>query len=856
MNEKRILATMFGSTLNSSNKTGQYVYDWSELKDKLMNPLRNDSLTVSEFIDKKKPIWVKSAAGYYIMGACGLDQHGLPSRASQVQPPKEFGLVSIDGDGVAADWDEKVKQVLSGYEYVIHATISSHRGDIRRRLVIPLAQNVDCDTREALIRLLVAEIGTQGIDKTCIEAKRAMCFPVVLNGGDEFTFHNEGKFLDAVEWLNSTGKAWHDMENLPLFDGERQIKNRIQSYCKANRIEETGEWTPPTGLGNAWINAYCSTYRVSDVLDDYRPGYYTQVRPGRYNHGEASGCTGGIQVINDAHLYSWYATDKLSNGKLMNAYEVMVILTGQTEKNALKNIMGDPKVQETMREQHLKNLNVPECAKDWSSKYDVTDEGLARRCMECYSSKRRDGSWWDYKPSEGIYRKVSDETMLDKVSKVCRMVLALQQSEEIEKYVGKTNKLKAVLTYWQGLADAVAPAEDDWDNKPTYLCLEDCIIDLPTFCSTACEWTSVEGVKAAVVGFKPEFLLTKKIHLPLSALFTPECASARIELSKAMTLYLPDVMVQTYFWRCLGSCLDGRSYADNRVIWLNGPHAGNGKSTIMSAITAALGNDADGYSGISEVALFYKKRDDDNGEGANPKLESLRNTRLAHFAEGDKKRTINTSKIKNFTGGQKVFTRALYKGGSAWLPRMRMVFDSNGMPSLDGPDDGFFRRLRIIPFRQKIRDVVGEDTSVITRWQQDKRIHAAILFMMLTGLNDWYQHGRKTDNGLDDCPTDVQVETESYINSFDDIRQYFEDCLEATGLDTDFAPKSDVYNDYCQQCSGKQAARHTFLMALEEWCNENGLELTKRKKNCVMKPGYIGLKILSEDAMPTRGWNY
>lgn len=854
MNEKRILATLFTQTLNNTNKVGRYVYDWAELRDKLTKPLVNNSLTVSEFVNQKKPIYIKSSNGYYIMGACGLDQHGLPSRAAQVLPPKEFGIVSIDGDGVSADWDERVKAVLAGYEYVIHATISSHRGDIRRRLVIPLAQNVDCDTREALIRLLVAEIGTQGIDKTCVEAKRAMCLPVLLNGGDDFTYHNEGKMLDAVDWLNASGKQWRDMENLPLFDGEKAVKSRIQNYCKANRIEETGEWTPPTGLGNAWVNAYCSTYRISDVLDDYRPGYYKMVRPGRYNHGEASGCTGGIQVINDAHLYSWYATDKLSNGQLMNAFQVMVTLTGLTEKKALQTVMSDPKVQETMREQHLKNLNVPECAKNWASKYDITDEGLARRCMECYSSKRRDGSWWDYVSKEGIYRKVSDETMLDKVSKVCRMVLALQQAEEIEKYVGKTSKLKQVLTYWQGLADAVAPAEDEWDNKPTYLCLEDCIIDLPVFCSAACEWSSLDGVKPAIVGFSAEYLLTKKIHLPLSALFTPECASARIELSKAMTLYLPDINVQTYFWRCLGSGLDGRSYADNKVIWLNGPHAGNGKSTLMTAITEALGSDADGYVGVSDVGLFYKHKDDDNGEGANPKLESLRNTRLAHFAEGDKRRTVNTSKIKNFTGGQKIYTRALYKGGSAWLPKMRMVFDSNGMCSLDGPDEGFFRRLRIIPFRQMLRKTVGEDPDVIDRWRKSKGIHAAIIFMLLTGLNDWYQHGRKTDNGLDDCPTDVQVETLSYINSFDDIRQYFDDCLEITCSDSNFAPKSDIYNDYCQQCSGKQAARHTFLMALEEWANENGLELQKRRKACVMKPGYVGVKILSEDAMPSR-WN-
>lgn len=845
---------MFNTTLNSSNKTGKYVYEWSELRNKLTNPLKDDHLTVSEFINQKKPIYIKSSNGFYIMGACGLDQNGMPSRAAQVLPPTTFGIVSIDGDGVAADWDEKVKAVLTGYEYVIHATISSHRGDIRRRLVIPLAQNVDCDTREALIRLLVQEIGTQGIDKTCCEAKRAMCFPVVLHGGDEFVFHNSGKFLDAIEWLNSTGKNWKDMENLPLFDGEKAVKARINDYCKVNKIEETGTWTPPTGIGNAWEQAYCSTYKISEILNQLRPGYYTPVRPGRYNHAEASGCAGGIQVINDAYLYSWYATDKLSTGRLMNAFQVMQVLKNLTDRKALQAAMSDPRVQETMREQHLKNLNVPECAKDWASKYDVTDEGLARRCMEAYPSKRRDGAWWDYISKEGIYRKVSDETMLDKVSKVCRMVLALQQSEEIEKYIGKTSKLKQVLTYWQGLADAAAPAEDEWDNKSTYLAMEDCIIDLPTFCSDKCEWTSVEGVKAAVVGFKPEFLLTKKIHLPLKALFNIE-TKALTELNKAMSLYLPKDDVRTYFWRCLGSCLDGRSYADNKVIWLNGPHAGNGKSTIMSAITAALGNDMDGYSGISEVSLFYKNRNDDNGESANPKLESLRNTRLAHFAEGDKKRTINTSKIKNFTGGQKVYTRALYKGGSAWLPKMRMVFDSNGMPSLDGPDEGFFRRLRIIPFRQKIRDIVGEDTDVISRWQCDKGIHAAILLMMLSGLNDWYKHNKKTDDGLKDCPRDVQLETESYINSFDDVRQYFEDCLEITCRDTDFAPKADVYNDYCEQCTGKQVGRHTFLMALNEWAEENGLRTEKRKRNCVRKPGYVGLKILSEDAMPTR-WNY
>ena len=114
--------------------------------------------------------------------------------------------ITFDYEHCGSDIFERIKK-LNEWKYCYYTTIKHNPpDDYRLRIVIPFAEPVD----EKLFYIITAEfankIGTDGIDKTCIQTSRMMCYPVVLkkneNEWNDFQFHaNDGQLLDVEKYL-------------------------------------------------------------------------------------------------------------------------------------------------------------------------------------------------------------------------------------------------------------------------------------------------------------------------------------------------------------------------------------------------------------------------------------------------------------------------------------------------------------------------------------------------------------------------------------------------------------------------------------------------------------------------------
>ena len=170
-------------------------------------------------------------------------------------------------------------------------------------------------------------------------------------------------------------------------------------------------------------------------------------------------------------------------------------------------------------------------------------------------------------------------------------------------------------------------------------------------------------------------------------------------IEKFLFSILPEDDVREYALTILGSCISGDIRSETFHIFTGG--GGNGKSKLLDLVSAVLGD----FYTIMNVSALTTKR---NGSAAaDPELAECKGKRLVLFQEVEKDQVVNTSKLKEWTGGDIISVRGLYKDPIKFKPQFKCVMTANNVPAFDSHDDGTWRRVKIVPF--KTRFVNQED---------------------------------------------------------------------------------------------------------------------------------------------------
>ena len=243
-----------------------------------------------------------------------------------------------------------------------------------------------------------------------------------------------------------------------------------------------------------------------------------------------------------------------------------------------------------------------------------------------------------------------------------------------------------------------------------------------------------------------------------------------IKLMDILKKILPIDSVREYFLLILSSCLSGKIWFEKFFV-LTGTGA-NGKSKLLEFINNCFGQ----YFHQMNVSALCSKRA--SSTQADPELAMLRAKRIVIFQEPTKDEPINVGKLKEWTGGDTIQTRELYKGPIKFKAQAKWFLICNDIPEVPSDDDGTWRRLTIINFPSKFvakTDYTGREFEYIG--DPNIGLHLDQLkdvFMSL--LIDKYQTFKHLMNtsGLIE-PDEVKLSTENERKKNNPMKQFFDE---------------------------------------------------------------------------------
>jgi putative DNA primase/helicase len=225
--------------------------------------------------------------------------------------------------------------------------------------------------------------------------------------------------------------------------------------------------------------------------------------------------------------------------------------------------------------------------------------------------------------------------------------------------------------------------------------------------------------------------------------------------------------------RATGYSLTG-SVKEQVMVFLYGQGA-NGKSTFLSTVLALVGDY--GIQSHSEL-LMARTRE------AHPTERSdLYRKRIVACVEVDQGRRMAESLVKQLTGGEKVRARRMREDFWEFDPTHKLFLAGNHKPTVQGTDEGIWRRVLLVPF-----------TVSIPETERDKDLPDK-LKVELPGILNWALCGcREWITGGLGVPDVVRKATDQYREEMDDFEDFVEDCC-VVGKDQRVRA-SDIYQAY------------------------------------------------------------
>lgn len=206
--------------------------------------------------------------------------------------------------------------------------------------------------------------------------------------------------------------------------------------------------------------------------------------------------------------------------------------------------------------------------------------------------------------------------------------------------------------------------------------------------------------------------------------FDPEAAAP--EWRRFIDLVEPDAASQAYLKRCLGMVLGGRA----GEIWLMLlGKGGNGKSTIMKALEAVMGD----YAQPCRVEMFLEHRNS-GAMGPTPEEAVLPGARVYTTHEPKQGATLDAGKIKGMTGGDRRQANPKNQALFNYVPVGVPVLQANKMPNVNDPSEGFWRRVYPVMFGVALHELP----------EAERRTDAemlAILAAERSGILNWLIEG-------------------------------------------------------------------------------------------------------------------
>ena len=250
---------------------------------------------------------------------------------------------------------------------------------------------------------------------------------------------------------------------------------------------------------------------------------------------------------------------------------------------------------------------------------------------------------------------------------------------------------------------------------------------------------------------------------------------------------------------------------------------GNGKSTFWNTILKVFGD----YGGtLSSDNLFINNRNSSRFAKA-----FLKGKRLIVSSESELGARLNDGMVKQLCSTDRIKGEKKFKDEFDFIPSHTLILYTNHLPKVSAGDDGFWRRVRVIPFLNKF---TGKD---------DTKNFSEILFEKCSGyILFWVIEGAKIvyDNKFHiEVPKVVLDACNQYKNDNDWLQQFINECCKQdVRAKTQASVLYESYKKYAEDQRERPRSSSDFRRAMDA----AGYQ-TSHPHNKVF---YHGIRILSE----------
>lgn len=221
-------------------------------------------------------------------------------------------------------------------------------------------------------------------------------------------------------------------------------------------------------------------------------------------------------------------------------------------------------------------------------------------------------------------------------------------------------------------------------------------------------------------------------------------------------------------------------------------HNSNGKSVTMEIIKETFG---EYYAPLPHTVLTRKRGGASN---ATPELANLKGKRLVVMQEPEGDDKLNIGYLKEITGGDVIFARALYKEPFEFKPQFKLIFVCNKLPLIPHADYATFRRLKTVPWESKF--VADPDPKKPNEFKIDRAIsskkHTWKSALMWVLLDKYYKKSLDYDNFKE--PNKVLEATRKYQEKNDTIMEFINANYTLTNAPNDKVSLLEIYNRFKQ----------------------------------------------------------
>jgi putative DNA primase/helicase len=241
-------------------------------------------------------------------------------------------------------------------------------------------------------------------------------------------------------------------------------------------------------------------------------------------------------------------------------------------------------------------------------------------------------------------------------------------------------------------------------------------------------------------------------------------------------VFVTEEMVD-YVQTIVGYCMTGLT--TEQVWFLLYGTGGNGKSVFMSILQDIFGLKQYFESAAAETFIATR------WQSGNNNVAQLKNARLVVASEVPVRTSFDNARLKSLTGDGSVTARELYANNATWVPQLKLMMLVNHLPTAHDDSDGFWRRIRTIPF--EVSFIGRENPNLIEELRTE-----------LPGILNWCVRGAVTwfRSGLSAEPANATTLRAEYRAESDPVAQFINDCIVETRVATDTVAAREMYRIY------------------------------------------------------------